>query len=242
MKRCLVLPVLAVLLTSAGAAPHKIVRNTPALDFSYQWSAEAAAIPVLDRRLYNEGKAALAEAQKDARADQALAREQKRDFHQHDYAASWETAGQTPRLLSLEGSFGAFTGGAHPNSYYKALLWDRQLNRRVGVDALFARNDDFAKLTRPAYCKALDAERKKRREGETLDLPDFNQCPKYSELAIAPTDRNKNGRFDTIDFVASPYVAGPYVEGEYEIEVPVSTRLIAAMKPEYRASFEPHRQ
>ena len=93
-----------------------------------------------------------------------------------------------------------------------------------------------------SYCKRLDAERTKRREGEKLDLPEFNQCPKYSDLAIAPVDSNKNGRFDRIDFVASPYVAGPYVEGEYEILVPVTPKFIAALKPDYRGSFEPQRQ
>ena len=43
-------------------------------------------------------------------------------------------------------------------------------------------------------------------------------------------------------FVASPYVAGPYVEGEYEVELPVTARLIEALRPEYRESFEAQRQ
>jgi hypothetical protein len=91
------------------------------------------------------------------------------------------------------------------------------------------------------YCKRLDAERAKRRQGEKLG-GEFDQCPKYSELSVYPADKNRNGRFDRITFVASPYVAGPYVEGEYEISLPVSSALIAAMKPEYRASFEVQRQ
>jgi hypothetical protein len=78
--------------------------------------------------------------------------------------------------------------------------------------------------------------------GEKLDLPDFNTCPKYGELAIALVDKNGNGRFESIDFVASPYTAGPYVEGEYEIALPVTSQLIAAVRPDYRNSFERQRQ
>jgi hypothetical protein len=97
-------------------------------------------------------------------------------------------------------------------------------------------------LTRAAYCKGLDRERRKRRGNFTPELPEFDACPKYSELAIAPVDKDKDGSFDTLDFVASPYAAGPYAEGVYEIELPVTPQLIAAMKPAYRNSFEAQRQ
>ncbi len=39
---------LLLLALTAAAPPHKVVRNTPALEFDYEWSAEAAAIPALD--------------------------------------------------------------------------------------------------------------------------------------------------------------------------------------------------
>jgi hypothetical protein len=241
MKRGIVV-VATLVLTAAAPGPHKVVRNTPALDFSYQWPAEAVAVPALDLRFYTDAKKALAEAQKNAREDQQLAKQQKRDFNQHDYAMVWTTAGQTPQLLSLESGLGSFEGGAHPNSVYGALLWDRSAKREIKIDTLFLRPAAFATLTRPAYCAALNAERNRRREGEKMDLPDFNACPRYSELAIALVDKNGNGRFDSIDFTASPYTAGPYVEGEYEIAIPITSQLIAAIKPEYRNSFERQRQ
>jgi hypothetical protein len=232
----------AVALMAATGVPHKVERKTAALEFSYVWPAQAVAIPALDARFYKDAKAKLAEAQKNAAEDQALARKDKRDFNAHFFSVEWTAAGQTARLLSLQSENGSFEGGAHPNTSYDALLWDRQANRGIPIGSLFTRPADFAGTTRGVYCKRLDAERLKRREGEKLDLPDFNECPKYSDLAIAPVDGNKNGRFDRIDFVASPYVAGPYVEGEYEVFVPVTAKLIAALKPEYRSSFEPQRQ
>ena len=240
MKRG-ILAFAAIALTAAAAAPHKVVRQTAALDFSYEWPVQAVAIPALDRKFYNDAKARLAEAQKNAAEDQALAKTQKRDFNQHDFSGSWEVAGETARLLSLQGGFGGFEGGAHPNSWDKALLWDRKLAREINIGALLTGRGNLAAITRTAYCKALDAERASRRQGEKLG-GDFDECPKFTELAIAPVDKSGNGRFDAIEFIASPYVAGPYVEGEYELELPVTRQLIEALKPEYRDSFEVQRQ
>jgi hypothetical protein len=246
MKRAIFLAVLLIGAPAATAKPFKFEQDSKALEFSYEWSAEAAAIPALNQRFQGDLQKALREARANAREDQQLARRQKRDFNAHDYSMKWTTAGQSPRLLSLQSDNGSFEGGAHPNETYGALLWDRSTNRAVSMASLFLRTGDFSALTRSVYCRRLDAERKKRRQGEPpsdLGANDpFNQCPKYSDLAIAPLDRNRNGRFDTISFVASPYVAGPYVEGEYRISIPVTERLMAALRPEYRGSFEPQRQ
>jgi hypothetical protein len=241
MKRGIIIAAALIGASSAASAPVKIERDSKALEFSYEWSAEAAAVPALDKRFRDDLDKAYKDALANARDDQKLAREQKRDFNGHYYSVQWTTAGETPRLLSLQSEFGTFEGGAHPNTSYDALLWDRKLNRQISMGALLTGRGNFAALTRTAYCKALDAERTKRREGEKLG-GEFDECPKYTDLAIAPVDKNRNGRFDAIDFVASPYVAGPYVEGEYALELPVTARLIAALKPEYRASFEAQRQ
>jgi hypothetical protein len=66
----------------------------------------------------------------------------------------------------------------------------------------------------------------------------FDECPKLDEIAIVPTDKNGNGRFERLILTASPYVAGPYSEGSYEIDLSVTADLIAALKSEYRGSFE----
>jgi hypothetical protein len=241
MKRGFIFAAALLSTTAAAAAPVKIERNSKLLDFTYAWPAEAAAVPALDRRFRSDLDKSLKDALANAREDQALARRQKRDFNQHYFSMQWTTAGQTPRLLSLQSELGSFEGGAHPLTTYNALLWDRRQSRQVSVGALFTRNSAFAALTRTAYCNALDKERVKKREGVELG-GEFDQCPKFTDLAIAPLDKDKDGRFDTIDFVASPYVAGPYVEGEYDIRLPVTRQLISAIQPGYRASFEPQRQ
>ena len=95
-----------------------------------------------------------------------------------------------------------------PSPLYNALLWERSLNRQVSVGDTFSRPGVFAGLTRTLYCRALDKERLKRRQGDKLG-GEFDECPKYTDLAIAPVDKGKDGRFDAIQFVASPYVAAP---------------------------------
>lgn len=153
------------------------------------------------------------------------------------YSAKITTAGQTPRLLSLQTAIAHYMGGAHSNYGFDALLWDRRKNRQITVETLFLRAGAFQALTRPAYCKALDAERSKRRDGKKLK-GEFGECPKHDRLAIAPVDKDKDGRFDALEFVAAPYTAGSFSEGEYAIAIPFTSQLIRGIRPEFRTSFE----
>jgi hypothetical protein len=43
--------------------------------------------------------------------------------------------------------------------------------------------------------------------------------------------------FTRIGILIGPYEAGPYAEGDYEITLPVTPEVLAAVKPEYRADF-----
>lgn len=242
MKLALIAAFLLASATGVNAKAVQIERNSADLEFTYEYPAEAAAIPALDGRFRAEAAKEYNRHLKLGREDKKLYRQQQRGSVTDFYSKVWSSAGETRRLLSLQYQHGTYTGGAHPNTDSGALLWDRKLNRAIALSGLFLRSSAFESLTRAAYCKALNQEREKRREGEKLNLPDFNACPKFADLAISPVDRNKSGRFDTIAFVASPYEAGPYAEGEYVIDVPVTSQLIAAMKPEYRTSFERQRQ
>ena len=240
MRRYAVLLIAAGAASSADARVVKIERDSSALEFEYQWSSEAAVIKPLNKELMAKADAAYRQALKDARADEVLAKKDKREFHPHSFGVNWETMGQSARLLSIGAAIETFTGGAHPNHNVDAQLWDRRLAKRIPVAGLFIRPDAFEKLTRSTYCKAIDKERASRRGGEKLEM--FDDCPKYSDLAIGLRDRQPNGRFEAIEFTASPYTAGPYAEGEYSIVVPVTRQMMAAIKPLYRSSFEFQRQ
>jgi hypothetical protein len=241
MKRALLFAVVLVPAATATAKSVKTERVTSQLEFSYEWAAKADAIGGLRAYLQADMGKAFQRARDDASDDVRSARANHYPFRQHSYSMSWDVEGETQRLISLEGSLEFDSNGAHPNSGTSALLWDRQVDRQATVAGLFVAAGSLEAATRNAYCKALDAERLRRRQGERMEGV-FAKCPAYKELAIVPVDRNRNRRFDHLLFVAAPYVAGPYVEGSYEISLPITEKLLAGLKAQYRSSFEFQRQ
>lgn len=225
----------------ASAKPFKSELKNADADFSYSWSSEVAAVPALVKRFTADLLKQKAAALSGGKEFNAERKKMGDDPVGYMHSTGIETAGQSARLLSLEIATASYTGGAHGNYGYGSLLWDRRLNREIAFDDLFIRKGALTQLARAPYCKALDGERLKRRQGEKLD-GEFSECPKFADLAIAPVDKEHDGRFERISFVAAPYTAGPFSEGEYLLELPVTRQLMAAIKPVYRPSFEPQRQ
>ena len=226
----------AFCVASADAKPFKTESKSKYLELEYGWSSEANAIPALVKRFTADMRKQRTSLTAQAQSDAAERKKQGFPFNAYSLVTSIETAGETQRLLSLRIDTYQFTGGAHGNSGTTPLLWDRRLGKEIDFNSLFRPNSGFLTGIRGPYCRALDAERKKRRQGEKLG-GDFDKCPAFSELALIPTDSNRNGRFDRLLLVADQYVAGPYSEGQYEITLPVNAGQIAKLKPEYRVSF-----
>jgi hypothetical protein len=230
-----------VLAVPAAARDVAIVHNNSLLKFTYQWPRQAAA----DRRLDALLRSAAAKEWRERLAGEEDNRKNSDPnnlpFRQGYDTFSWQLAGETPRLLSLQGAGLAMSSGmAHPEHWNEALLWDRRARKEISLESLFSRPATFEPLTRTAYCAALAKEQDKRLERAGGGDPD--PCPKYTDLAIAPADKDKDGRFDSIEFVAPPYVAGFYALGEFVIALPVTAAIVRAIKPEYRSSFEAQRQ
>ena len=173
-----------------------------------------------------------------AKEDKAMRDKEGFDFNGYQSSTDYQTAGQSPRVLSLFVDASAYTGGAHPNHGTNALLWDRQAAREIKIADLFAEPANRDRLLTQRWCDALNKAREEKR-GEPVTGSDmFDECPKLDEIAIVPTDKDGNARFERLILTASPYVAGPYVEGSYEIDLPVTADLIAALKADYQPSFE----
>lgn len=222
-----------------AAAPVTISSKNELLTFDYRWSAEAAAIPALDRRFREDAARTKREALATAREDRAARLEMGGEWYGHDFSRSWETAGQSVRLLALEVATAAYTGGAHPNSGTESFLWDRKLSRETDFDTLLLRPGWWTGAVRRPFCTLLDRERVKRR-GEPVKKDDiFGACPPYKELTVTLEDKDRDRRFDHVRVTADAYVAGPYAEGEYVISLPITATMISRLKPEYRPSFEP---
>jgi hypothetical protein len=227
---------------STAAPPAKSFlaeEETDLYGFKYSWSAEAAAVPQLVDRFTKDMEQVKAETISGAREDREERVRQGYDYHPHETQVSYETAGQSERLLSFESSVYGFSGGAHGSSGSGSLLWDRKLAREVSVSDLLRPGTSWTGAIRQPFCILLDREREKRR-GEPVKPDDlFGDCPKYQDLTVLLSDEDKNGLFDHIHVIADQYVAGPYAEGPYEIPLPITAAMIERLKADYRASFEP---
>jgi len=208
------------------------------IDFHYGWSAEASAVPQLVDRFRKEMEKAKAELIAGAKEDKAFRQKEGFDFNAYSSSTDYNTAGESPRLLSLSVETSAYTGGAHGNFGTGGLLWDRQAAKQIEVADLFGAPANMDRLLTQRWCDALNKARDEKRSEPVGDDGMFDDCPKFSDIAIVPTDKNKDGRFERLILTASPYVAGPYVEGSYEIDLAVTPDLIAALKADYRDSFE----
>jgi len=244
-----IIAVLTAALLSAGAAPARPFKHAYKSKYAhvdFAWSNEAEAVPHLVKRFRVE----LAKQQ----ADTIEGGKQEFEFHPVGWDSSTKitTSGESPRLLSLSRTYWAFTGGAHGNGSTTGLLWDRALAKEIKFASLFTSPTRYEQVLRGSYCKALDAERRKRRGNDYVPgggnytlaaaFSEFDRCPAFSALAMIPAAARRNGKLDRIHIIAAAYIAGPYAEGDYDIVLTVGPQLIRLMKPQYRASFEAQRQ
>ena len=208
------------------------------VEFHYGWSAEAAAIPQLVERFRKEMEKTESELKGGAEGDKASREKQGFDFHAYMSSTQYDTSGQSDRLLSLKIDVGSYEGGAHGNHGIGGLLWDRSAAKEIKDSDLFTEPANRDRLLTQRWCDALNKAREEKRGEPVGGGGMFDDCPKLDEIAIIPTDKDKNGRFELLTLIASPYVAGPWVEGDYEIELPVTNDLIAGLRSDYRTSFE----
>ncbi|WP_017672335.1 DUF4163 domain-containing protein [Blastomonas sp. AAP53] len=223
----------------AAAKPVSFERETPLFSFSHGYPADAAALPELAAMLDTERAQAMAELKKQTAEAQKDAAANDYPYNPHMMGINWTTTGNTEPLLALLAEISTFSGGAHGNTGYEALLWDKVASKRMPIEGLFADMKAALGSMRDRYCDALNAERLARRgeyAGESDDM--FNACPPFDELVIIPSAVGNDG-FDRMMFIAAPYVAGPYVEGVYEISLPIDQATAAGIKPEYRGAFSP---
>jgi len=245
MKIPLIAPAAIAMLmaTSADDRHFSYASKTKYAQIDFTWSTEAAAVPALVRRFQAELRKAQVKTPQCGKEESAIRIKTGGEAIACATTVKIATMGQSPRLLSLSRENWAFTGGAHGNGATTGLLWDRAQGREISFASLFLSTNSLSQLRGP-YCRALDAERNKRRgvDYQKSTITEFDTCPKFSDLALIPSDSAHDGKFDQVHLIAAPYLAGSYAEGEYDIALPVTRQLIAAMKPEYRASFEAQRQ
>lgn len=206
--------------------------------FSYSIPQEASRIPKLERHLLDKRHEALADQKEEWNlALKEFSGPPCANCLMREFREDWKVAANTGRFLSLVGETHVFAGGAHGNSYFDTILWDKEMGREIELTDLFVSDAALAKSLRSEYCEAL-GELRLGRLGESYNAADAgpSDCPAIDELAILPASPGGE-TFDRIVLLAAPYVVGAYAEGSYEVTLPVTQNVMASLRPEYRKAF-----
>lgn len=220
----------------AAAFTDNATKGEAVRNFAYTWPAAVGAIPQLTRRFTAERDRLLADQKADwESALKEFSAEDCAGCVSRDFQKTWDVVADLPRFLSLSATFYEYTGGAHGNGAFEALVWDREDKAAIDPKAMFRSAAALQGALGPAWCKALEVERKTRLGPDHSD-DGFFPCPPVSDLTVLVGSSDKQG-FNRIGLLAAPYVAGSYAEGPYEITLPVTPKVLAAVKPEYKAAF-----
>jgi hypothetical protein len=199
------------------------------------------AHPELRARLYNDGMAAIREFEADVR--RARAEEGGELDSNMDLTLRWDAPVETARLVSADGMVWSFTGGAHGNPGFQAILWDRQGLHEVKPASLFRSGVDLTKLDR-ALCDAINAAKAARGGDQAWDPAPYRGeqgdgiwvCPAALETPFSLAPGDTAGKAGGLVFLIDPYVVGPYAEGVYTAVVPAAA-FSALLWPEWADQF-----
>ena len=193
------------------------------------------AYPELHQRLYKDGETTLTAFLDQAKKDRA---EQSADgFPVPAYfqKIDWKISAQSPRLLSVYAEQNDFEGGAHPNTSFRTLLWDKTRAALIPTAELFSPDADL-KGVDDYVCQQIEAQRAKRTGQPVSESGSGFNCPKFSESRLILVPSTQPGKIGAIDALYAPYDVGPYAEGPYEVRVPQS-QLKGLVAPEYADQF-----
>jgi hypothetical protein len=237
-----VAPAPSAVLTGAPGAPRSFKMSNDLYEFEYSYPAAVGAIPPLKTMLdaeLDKQKAALA-----ANAEKQLAESRKNDFPFNALGdwVEWKVVTDLPAWLSLSADVSSYEGGAHPNHGFDALLWDKQANQRRNPVDLFISSAALSRAIRKEFCVAINKQRAQKR-GKPIDpnsKDEFDRCIDPAESTVILGSSNHQ-TFNRVGVLVGPYEAGPYAEGDYEVTLPVTDAVLAAVKPEFRSSFSAER-
>lgn len=233
---------------SAAAAPapagqaRSVKEANDRYEFEYAYPAAADAIPALKAKLDADLAAQRAELVEEAKEGAQSAKQGDYPYHPYSRMRDWKVVTDLPHWLSMSTIVATFTGGAHPNYVYDALLWDKAADRQRDALDLFTSKQALSAALRKAFCDVLDRERTKKR-GQPVKRGSgelFTDCLDPVDYTVILGSAGRQG-FDRIGILVPPYEAGPYAEGGYEVTLPITEKVLALVKPEYRASFAPGR-
>ena len=224
--------------TAIPAGANEVKETNDLYSFTYSWPAAAGNIPALAQRLERQ----LEKSKRDLIADATKGKEESEGngfpYNPHYFSEKWAVVANLPHWLSLTGDFSTYTGGAHGNYGRETLVWDKKVGRGFPAIEMFTSPKALSDALGDKLCKALDAERAKKRKGQPKGegLAEFDKCVGVDEATVLVG--SSNGKtFNRVGVWFGPYVAGPYVEGAYELNFGIDKAILDTVKPAYRAEF-----
>lgn len=218
------------------AAPLTYSRETAYADVQLTLPEAIAAYPDLHASIYGEEVRDLREFLEGAQSDHTeFGGEEMPLFEQ---TISFAAAGESPRLFSLAETNVSFTGGAHPNTSFAAVLWDKTTDRRIEPLALFRQGADLTALDQ-ALCDAVNAAQQSPARApfnEDFTPRSGSRCPRAIETPFVLEPSQTPGRAGGLVFYFAPFTLGPYAEGAYQVVVPQSA-FRGLLSPTYAGEF-----
>lgn len=204
-----------------AAAPMAYESKTPFANVKLTLPIAIKGQPDLHARLYSTGVRELRQFTEGAQADRTEFGGDG-DLPTYEKSIEWSLAADTGKLFSLRRQTYDYSGGAHPNGAFGAILWDKALQRAVEPGQLFRAGADLTPLDR-ALCDAVNLARKARdpaAERLTLGGEGVWNCPRAAQTPFVLAPSTTPGKAGGLIFLIGPYQVGPYAEGGYEIAVP----------------------
>jgi hypothetical protein len=231
---------LAIALTVGAAyargADYDHSEKSPLYEARLRVPASAMAMAPLRDRIFALYGKDVAEAKSEAKDD----REGNKDFHPYMLDTRWRTSFENEIVLSLTDEIYADTGGAHPNSAFKTLVWDKRRARAVPLTALFAPGRENAALAAIAKA-ATDAwtriytQRAGQQPGADTDMASAGIGPdKLVNYAL--TYQPGQTKADGILLLYGAGEIWPHVLGDFRLVVPARV-FVTYLAPEWAAVF-----
>jgi hypothetical protein len=214
---------------SAYAAPAKSALSvkTKLVEIAVEIDDVLKTHPGLAADLLAEGRRWADQQRAQAQKDQREYPEMFRGGKRWSLERSYDARSVVSRYVSVLRTDYSNTGGAHPNTRFDTILWDRDLKKRISIRGLFKESADNGP-TMAALAKHVRAAVLAEKKARDIEIDDAQgnteldsikpQLLKLGPVSLAPsTERDKSSG---LTFHFSPYDVGAYAEGPYTAFVP----------------------
>jgi hypothetical protein len=201
--------------------------HTRALKIDVEIDPKLRADARLYQTLLDDGKKLIAEQRKEADSSW---REDRTMFRNGpwEYERNYSLDAEAGPYISVSVLDYSYSGGAHPNTYIKSMLWNREQGKPGSIAALFRETKtDGPTLTALAALIRDGVAQEKKERGADVDADPAKDSylveikPDLKTMGAPALVASKvSGKAAGIEFNFSPYDVGAYAEGSYAAFVP----------------------